>query len=225
MPVAPPSPNRVRRTTRTRRLTVAASGTALVLGAIVGCTTSDADGEEREQPSRATPSTPTSPTSRETEPPSPTKEPTVEPEPSRADQAELDRRLIAAAWDDDVDRARSLIARGADVNAKDDTEQSAYLIATSEGYLDLLELTLRNGAQVNSKDSFNGTGLIRAAERGHWDIAGRLVRAGVSIDHVNNLGWTALHEAVILGDGGRYRARHGARAGCGGRRRQRAVGA
>ncbi len=184
-------------------MTVAASGTALVLGAIVGCTTSDADGEEREQPSRATPSTPTAPTSRETEPPSPTKEPTVEPEPSRADQAELDRRLIAAAWDDDVDRARSLIARGADVNAKDDTEQSAYLIATSEGYLDLLELTLRNGAQVNSKDSFNGTGLIRAAERGHWDIAGRLVQAGVSIDHVNNLGWTALHEAVILGDGGR----------------------
>jgi ankyrin repeat protein len=102
-----------------------------------------------------------------------------------------------------VDRARSLIARGADVNAKDDTEQSAYLIATSEGYLDLLELALRNGAQVNSKDSFNGTGLIRAAERGHWDIAGRLVQAGVSIDHVNNLGWTALHEAVILGDGGR----------------------
>ena len=43
----------------------------------------------------------------------------VEPEPSRADQAELDRRLIAASWDDDVDRARSLIARGADVNAKD----------------------------------------------------------------------------------------------------------
>jgi ankyrin repeat protein len=169
----------------------------------VGCTTSDSDGEERKQPSRATPSTPTAPTSRETEPTAPTKETTVEPEPSRADQVGLDRRLIAAAWDDDVDRARSLIARGADVNAKDDTEQSAYLIATSEGYLDLLELTLRNGAQVNSKDSFNGTGLIRAAERGHWDITGRLVQAGVSIDHVNNLGWTALHEAVILGDGGR----------------------
>ena len=127
----------------------------------------------------------------------------MEPEPSRADQVELDRRLIAAAWDDDVDRARSLIARGADVNAKDDTEQSAYLIATSEGYLDLLELTLRNRAQVNSKDSFNGTGLIRAAERGHWDITGRLVQAGVSIDHVNNLGWTALIESIVLGDGGK----------------------
>ena len=52
-----------------------------------------------------------------------------------------------------------------------------------------------------SKDSFNGTALIRATERGHAAIAGRLVRAGIDVDHVNNLGWTALHESVILGDG------------------------
>ncbi len=39
-----------------------------------------------------------------------------------------------------------------------------------------------------------------AAERGHWDVVGRLVRAGTELDHVNDLGWTALHEAVILGD-------------------------
>lgn len=89
----------------------------------------------------------------------------------------------------------------ADVNAQDDTRQSAYLIATSEGHLDLLNLTLKHGADVDAKDSFNGTGLIRAADRGHADVAGRLLRAEVEVDHVNNLGWTALHEAVILGDG------------------------
>jgi ankyrin repeat protein len=55
---------------------------------------------------------------------------------------------------------------------------------------------------VESKDSFNGTGLIRAAERGHWHVVGRLIRAGISLDHVNELGWTALHEAVVLGEGG-----------------------
>ena len=27
------------------------------------------------------------------------------------------------------------------------------------------------------------------------------MRAGIDVDHVNNLGWTALHESVILGDG------------------------
>lgn len=122
---------------------------------------------------------------------------------SEAEQQRLDRQLVEAAWQNDVALARRLIARGADVNAKDDSVQSAYLIATSEGYLDLLELTLRNGADVDSKDSFNGTGLIRAAERGHWDVVGRLVRAGIPLDHVNELGWTALHEAIVLGDGSR----------------------
>ena len=118
-----------------------------------------------------------------------------------AEQARLDRRLIAAAWSNDVTRAQMLIDAGADVNAKDASEQSAFLIATSEGYLRLLELTLRHGANVNSKDSFHGTGLIRAAERGHYAIVGRLVQVGTEVDHVNNLGWTALHEAIILGDG------------------------
>jgi ankyrin repeat protein len=30
----------------------------------------------------------------------------------------------------------------------------------------------------------------------------RVVRTGIDLDHVNDLGWTALLEAVILGDGG-----------------------
>jgi ankyrin repeat protein len=55
---------------------------------------------------------------------------------------------------------------------------------------------------VQAKDSYNGTGLIRAAERGFPRIVAGLLRAGVEVDHVNRLGWTALHEAVILGNGG-----------------------
>lgn len=113
----------------------------------------------------------------------------------------LDRKLVAAAWDNDVERARHLIAQGADVNWRDDTRQSAFLIATSEGYLDLLELTLAHGADVDLHDSYDGTGLIRAAERGHWDVVGRLLQTRMDVDHVNNLGWVALHEAIILGDG------------------------
>ncbi len=147
---------------------------------------------------------PTDPTSGAPAPTSssePDQTPVVPPALLDLGQAELDRRLIDAAWDNDLARARDLIRAGADVNAKDETVQSAYLIATSEGYLELLELTLRRGADVDSLDSYDGTGMIRAADRGHHDIVGRLVQAGVRVDHVNNLGWTALHEAIILGDG------------------------
>jgi ankyrin repeat protein len=113
--------------------------------------------------------------------------------------------LVAAAYGNHVEVARALVDAGADVNAKDSTEQSAYLIATSEvgDELELLELTLGAGADVDAKDSYNGTGLIRAADRGHARIVARLLEAGTDVDHVNRLGWTALLEAIILGDGGR----------------------
>lgn len=187
--------------------------TAAVLAVLLaGCSAGDeardeAGDEAVDEAGEATEQAPTESSSRSTSPGPgrpPEEQPVApppSPDPDPAQQAELDRRLIAAAWDGDVGRARALIARGADVNAQDETRQSAYLIATSEGYLELLELTLRNGADVDAKDSFDGTGLIRAAERGHHDIVGRLIQAGAVLDHVNNLGWTALHEAIILGDG------------------------
>ena len=125
------------------------------------------------------------------------------------DSRKADRQLLAAAYRNDVATARRLVKAGADVNAKDDTEQSAYLIATSEVMDDprLLELTLDAGADVNAKDSYNGTGLIRAAERGYPRIVRRLLQTDVDVDHVNRLGWTALLEAVILGEGGRAHVR------------------
>ena len=115
----------------------------------------------------------------------------------------LDRKLIAAAYANDVGTARELIEAGADVNAKDESVQSAYLIATSEVGDDtaLLELTLANGADVGSLDSYDGTGLIRAADRGFTAIVARLLETDIDVDHVNRLGWTALLEAIILGDG------------------------
>lgn len=55
---------------------------------------------------------------------------------------------------------------------------------------------------MHSKDSYNGTGLIRAAKRGHIEIIQELLKTDIEVDHVNNLGWTALLEAIILGNGG-----------------------
>jgi uncharacterized protein len=171
--------------------------TAVVI-AMAACSAKDPATSDPSPPATPPPASTTQPT------PQPTKERPA-PKPGARQQARLNQQLIDAAWANDLRRARSLIARGADVNAKDNTVQSAYLISTSEGYLELLNLTLEHGGDLDSKDSFNGTGLIRAADRGHADIAGRLVQAGVKINHINNLGWTALHEAIILGDGsGRY---------------------
>ena len=112
--------------------------------------------------------------------------------------------LVRAAYGNHVDVAAVLVQAGADVDLQDDTRQSAYLIATSEvgDDLRLLDLTLGAGADLDAKDSYNGTGLIRAAERAHVQIVERLLQVGIDRDHVNRLGYTALHEAVVFGEGG-----------------------
>lgn len=115
-----------------------------------------------------------------------------------------DAELLGAAYGNDVRRAEALIRAGADVNARDGSAQSAFLIATSEVGDDprLLDLALAAGADVNAKDGYHGTGLIRAAERGYPRIIARLLTTEVDVNHVNDLGWTALLEAVVLGEGG-----------------------
>ena len=123
---------------------------------------------------------------------------------ARATDAEGRTPLVAAAYGNHVEVARILLAAGGDPDEKDATVQSAYLVATSEVGDDpaLLDVLLNAGAEVDSRDSFNGTGLIRAAERGYPRIITRLLETDIDVNHVNRLGWTALHEAIVLGDGG-----------------------
>jgi ankyrin repeat protein len=113
--------------------------------------------------------------------------------------------IVAAAYGNWLEIVDLLIAAGADVNMKDDTIQSAYLISTFMEDKRLLIKTLEAGADVHATDSDNGTGLIRASDRGCVEIVKELLKTDIRVNHVNRIGWTALLEAVILGDGG---ARH-----------------
>jgi hypothetical protein len=63
-------------------------------------------------------------------------------------------------------------------------------------------MMLTHGADLKSTNRYGGTALIPAAERGHVETVRTLIESGVSVDHINDLGWTALLEAIILGNGG-----------------------
>lgn len=114
---------------------------------------------------------------------------------------DLERRLVAATKANEVAEAIALIEAGADVNAKDAIEDSAFLYAGAEGLNDILVATLEHGADVHSTNRFGGTALIPAAEHGHVETVRILIAAGVPVNHVNDPGWTALLEAVFYGDG------------------------
>ena len=117
-------------------------------------------------------------------------------------QTPLDRELIAAAERGDLSSVQKLIARGANVNAKDEKQDSAFLIASARGQTAVVQATLAAGADLKSTNRYGGTGLIPACHYGHLETVKLLLTTKIDVNHVNNLGWTALLEAVILGDGG-----------------------
>ncbi|RAV21233.1 ankyrin repeat domain-containing protein [Paenibacillus contaminans] len=97
-----------------------------------------------------------------------------------------------------------LVEKGANINIRDSRSDNPLLYAGAEGMLDFVKASIAAGADTKITNRFGGTALIPAADRGHVDIVQELLAASdVNLDHVNNLGWTALLEAIILGDGGK----------------------
>ena len=66
----------------------------------------------------------------------------------------------------------------------------------------MLREVLRAGPNLGATNRYGGIAIIPASDRGHVDLVRALLETEIDVNHVNNLGWTALLEAVILGDGG-----------------------
>jgi ankyrin repeat protein len=98
---------------------------------------------------------------------------------------------------------QALAEAGADMNALEGRAYDAVTIAAVADDPALMSLAIELGNDPGLTTSpYDGTALIAAAHLGHVEVVRRLIEAGAPLDHVNNLGWTALIEAVILGDGG-----------------------
>ncbi len=108
-----------------------------------------------------------------------------------------------AAYQKQQDAMRALADAGADVNALEHQAYDAVTIAAVADDVETLKVAIALGNKaVNITSPYEGTALIAAAHLGHDEVVRILIEAGAPLDHVNNLGWTALIEAVILGDGG-----------------------
>lgn len=111
--------------------------------------------------------------------------------------------VMAATQNHQTETVKSLIDQGADVDIRNHNEDNVLLYASAEGLLDIVKLAIEAGADTRLTNKFGGTGLIPAADRGHVDVVEELLKhSDVDVDHINNLDWTALLEAIILGDGG-----------------------
>lgn len=108
-----------------------------------------------------------------------------------------------AAFASNAEAIIALAEAGADMNALENGKYDIVTIAAVANDPKILSLAIKHGNDPGLTTSiYDGTALIAAAHLGHQEVVRRLIAAGAPLDHVNNLGWTALLEAVILGDGG-----------------------
>lgn len=117
------------------------------------------------------------------------------PGPSTSKVTDLHQAALAG----NVQKITSLIALGADVNARDGNGRTALMIAGSTGNSAMVDLLLVNGANPNLTDFKQGrTVLIVAAEAGYTEVVRTLLTAGADPNMKDRLGDTAMSIAQKL---------------------------
>jgi hypothetical protein len=111
--------------------------------------------------------------------------------------------LHVATYGAKHDAMRALVAAGANPNALENDRYDIVTISAVANDVPTLKVALElGGSAKNITSRYDGTALIAAAHLGHAEVVRMLIKSSAPLDHVNNLGWTAVIESIVLGDGG-----------------------
>ena len=135
-------------------------------------------------------------------------------ESAQAIQAELNeeakrmkRRFLQAAGGGNVEACRELLAKGVDVNTKDEKGETALHKASLSGKEQLVRLLLNSAADSTATDNQGCSPLHRVAQKpgfgvphdpgGHLKSAELLVKRGISLDLKDDRARTPLHHSIL----------------------------
>jgi serine/threonine-protein phosphatase 6 regulatory ankyrin repeat subunit B len=88
------------------------------------------------------------------------------------------RALVFAATHGHTEVVQLLLAKGANVNAKDETGYTALINASAYGHKEVVQLMLGKGADVNAKANNGTSALSIASQHGDNEIKELLIKAG-----------------------------------------------
>jgi uncharacterized protein len=112
--------------------------------------------------------------------------------------AETDAAFRKAAQDGDMQAVKDLLAKGANVDGKDQTRKTALLwAAPAHDNPEMVTLLVAKGANVNAQDNDGETALMIAASQSNPGILAALLDAGAEVNTQNNAGATALMAAAF----------------------------
>jgi ankyrin repeat protein len=94
-----------------------------------------------------------------------------------------------------IEKVRSFIDSGTDVDAKDKAGVTPLLRAVSNGQFEMAQFTIANGADVDAQNEVGWTSLHIAADRGFREIVELLIAKGADVNLTNHWGLTPLQMA------------------------------
>jgi ankyrin repeat protein len=113
--------------------------------------------------------------------------------------AGINDELRSAVEKNDIKKVKELIAKGADVNAKDNHGTTPLMFAALMERAEAAKVLIEKGADVNAKDPEGWTPLIFAIRLGQAEIAKLLIEKGADANAKDTYGWTPLMHAAGLG--------------------------
>lgn len=100
-----------------------------------------------------------------------------------------------------TDQVRQMVEQGVDVNASDDGERTALMLASFNGHTEIAELLLNEGARVDDRNAEGRTPLIFAASGPFPDTVELLLEKGADSDAIDQVDeWSALMFAAAEGN-------------------------
>ena len=112
--------------------------------------------------------------------------------------------LMSAAQNGNAQIIEMLLRRGADMNTRDNEDQTALHFSAGNGKLEAMTILLKRGADRETHGLYGHTPLMWAASnRGYWkkdalceQAVGILLQYPLDVNAADHYGWTALHHAA-----------------------------
>lgn len=119
---------------------------------------------------------------------------------SENDMRKLTDEFYEAIRFDEIEKVRTMIEDGFNVNRKNKLGASALGFCATFGRLEIAKLLVEKGANVNLREgSFDAPPLFSAISQSYLNIASFLIEKGTDLDKQDNRGYTVLMMSIMNG--------------------------